>query len=115
MGRGAREILDRIKISDVYRALTHTEPRRTSTDTLRERAVWRDGDGFSVSLNDRRGLWHDFVTHDGGGILDLIVHVRGNSYQDALRWLADLVGIPLGRSAAIAGGTPPLDATEAAI
>jgi hypothetical protein len=95
MGSNAREILNRIKISDVYRALTSTEPRRTSTDTLRGRAVWRDGNGLSVSLNDRRGFWHDFVTHDGGGVLDLIVRVRGDSHQDALRWLADLVGLPL--------------------
>ena len=95
MGTNASEILARIRISDVYRALTQTDPRRTSTDSLRGRAVWRNGDGFSVSLNDSRGLWHDFVTHDGGGVLDLIVRVRGGSYQDALRWLAVLVGFPL--------------------
>ena len=95
MGSSASEILARIRISDVYRALTQTEPRRTSPDSLRGRAVWRNGDGFSVSLNDDRGLWHDFVTRDGGGILDLIVRVHGDSHQAALRWLADLVGHPL--------------------
>lgn len=95
MGTSTSEILARIRISDVYRALTRAEPRRSSPECLRGRAVWRNGDGFSVSLNDSRGLWHDFVTHDGGGVLDLIVRVRGGSHQAALRWLADLVGHPL--------------------
>jgi hypothetical protein len=58
-------------------------------------AKWRGGDGFNVSLDDARGLWHDFLTGEGGGVLDLVVRVRGGSRQDALRWVADLVGCPL--------------------
>jgi hypothetical protein len=89
------EVLAGTKISQVYRALTGREPRRTGSETLRAVAVWRDGDGFNVSLDDTRGLWHDFTTGEGGGVLDLVVRVRGGSRQDALRWVADLVGCPL--------------------
>jgi len=57
-------------------------------------AEWRDGTGFNVSLDDVRGLWHDFATGEGGGVLDLVIRVRGSSRQDALRWVADLAGSP---------------------
>jgi hypothetical protein len=46
-------------------------------------------------LDDSRGVWHDFVTGEGGGILDLAVLVRGGTRQEALRWVADLIGKPL--------------------
>jgi hypothetical protein len=46
-------------------------------------------------LNDSRGVWHDFATNEGGGILALVIRVRGGGRADALRWLADLVGVPL--------------------
>src|SRR5689334_18557606 len=84
------EILASIKISQVYRALTGKEPRRSGVNRWRAVAVWRGGDGFNVSLDDGRGLWHDFTTGEGGGILDLVVRVVGGSRQDALRWVADL-------------------------
>jgi hypothetical protein len=46
-------------------------------------------------MDDARGVWHDFTTGEGGGVLDLIVRIRGGSRQDALRWAADYVGRPL--------------------
>jgi hypothetical protein len=52
-------------------------------------------DESNVSLDDSRGLWHDFVTNEGGGVLDVIVRVRGGSRADALRWAADLAGVQL--------------------
>jgi hypothetical protein len=89
------DVLAGTKISQVYRALAGSEPRRTGSETWRAVATWRGGDGFNVSLDDARGLWHDFPTDEGGGVLDLVVRVRGGSRQDALRWVADLVGCPL--------------------
>lgn len=89
------EILASTKISLAYSALTGMEPRRTGPDRWRAVAGWRGGDGQNVSLDDDRGIWHDFVTGEGGGVLDLIVRNRGGSRQDALRWLAEFVGIPL--------------------
>jgi hypothetical protein len=40
-------------------------------------------------------VWHDFVTDEGGGILDLVTRVRGGSRVDALRFVAALAGIKL--------------------
>jgi hypothetical protein len=91
----ASEILARVKISEVYHALTGTQPRRVGEDAWRGPAVWRGGDGLNVSLNGARGLWHDFATGEGGGVLDLVVRVRGGSRPDALRWVADFAGMPL--------------------
>lgn len=91
----ANEIIANVKISDVYHALTAKAPRRTGPDRWRATAAWRGGDGLNVSLDDTRGLWHDFTTDEGGGVLDLVIRVRGGSRQDALRWVADLVGCPL--------------------
>jgi hypothetical protein len=89
------EILARVKISEVYYVLTRKQPRRVGSDAWRGPAVWRGGDGLNVSLNDTRNLWHDFTANEGGGVLDLVVRVRGGSRQDALRWLADFAGVPL--------------------
>src|SRR5207247_569616 len=68
---------------------------RTGRDTARMPASWRGGDGLNVSLDDSRGVWHDFAANEGGGVLDLIVRVRSCSRVDALRWVADLVGVPV--------------------
>jgi hypothetical protein len=89
------DILQRVRISHVYHALTGVKPRITGTDTCRGPAIWRGGDGDNVSMDDDRGIWHDFGNDSGGGILDLIVQVRGGSRADALRWLADFAGVRL--------------------
>jgi hypothetical protein len=79
----AAEIFSRAKISHVFEA-------------FRGVASWRaDAKGLNVSLDGSRGVWHDFVSGDRGGILCLIMRQRGCSKQDALRWLADFTGIAL--------------------
>lgn len=87
-----KDILSRIQISQVYRALTGREARRVGAEKTRGVATWRDGSGLNVSMDDARGVWHDFVTGDGGGVLDLVVLIRGGSRHDALRWLRDFTG-----------------------
>lgn len=91
----ASEILASVRISDVTRAITGGDLQRAGTGRWRARATWRDGDGWSVSLDDGRGLWFDHATGEGGGVLDLVVRVRGGSRQDALRWVAERAGIPM--------------------
>jgi hypothetical protein len=86
----SRDVLANIRIFDVWQALTG-EPIRGG----RVRGIWRDGKSWSVSLNNERGVWHDFVSNEGGGILDLIVRVLGGTRADALRWAAEFAGIPL--------------------
>jgi hypothetical protein len=89
------DLLAQVRISSVYEALTGKKPRRTGADTWRAPAAWRGGDGFNVSLDDSRGVWHDFVTDEGGGMLDLITRIVGGGRQDALKWVADFAGIHL--------------------
>jgi hypothetical protein len=91
----AQDIIASVRIADVWEQLGGPRLRKTGADTYRGRAWWRDGAGENVSLYNSRGGFHDFVTDAGGGILDLIVTVRGGSRADALRWLADLVGLAL--------------------
>jgi hypothetical protein len=91
----ASALVSRVRISEVFQSLTGVEPRRSGTGIARAPAVYRGGDGLSVSMDDSRGVWHDFKTDEGGGVLDLIVRVRGGTRRDALRWLADYVRTPL--------------------
>ena len=83
-------ILARVQVSQIYRTLGGPELRGN-----RGPAFWRDGDGLNVSINDARGVWHDFGGGEGGGILDLVQRVLGGSRADALRWCAELAGVPL--------------------
>jgi len=53
----------------------------------RSQAFWRGGDGFSVSLSAEKGLWRDFVTGEGGGILDIITTVQSGDRRQAWEWL----------------------------
>jgi hypothetical protein len=86
------EVLARTKISDVYREQTGITPRRTGRDTWR--GSWPGGDSRDrISGDDSRGVWHDFVTDEGGGILDLVVRIRGVSREGALRLLAESAGV----------------------
>jgi hypothetical protein len=84
------EIVARISISTLWRELGGGEIRRG-----RARAFWRDGDGWNISLNDAKGAWFDHRDGIGGGVLDLVVHVRGGSRQDAVRRVAEVAGVPL--------------------
>jgi hypothetical protein len=86
----AREIISRIRISKVWAALGGG-PLRNG----RGAAFWRDSRDFNVSVSDEKGGWHDFVSGDGGGVLDLIQHVRGGSRADALKFVAELAGLTL--------------------
>jgi hypothetical protein len=84
-------IIGAATITTVWRALGGPEPKRG-----RAPAFYRDGDNpQAVSLNDGKGCWFDYRDNKGGGVLDLIQHVRGGDRGAALRWLADLNGVPL--------------------
>lgn len=77
-------------ISTVWQALGGDAPRNA-----RARAFYRAGDNQrAVALDDAKGCWFDHRDSVGGGILDLIQHVRGCDRSAALRWLADLNGMP---------------------
>jgi hypothetical protein len=88
MNAAAEAILDHVTIGAVWRALGGGELRHH-----RGQAFWRAGQGWNVALSDAKGTWFDHRDNVGGGILDLVVHVRGGSREDALRWCADLAGV----------------------
>jgi hypothetical protein len=84
------EIRLRADICDVWSALGGGPLRHS-----RGQAFWRNGDGYSVSLNADRGLWHDFVSGDGGDVIALVRLVRGCGFRDAVAWLASFTGVSL--------------------
>jgi len=84
------DFLSRMSIVQVWAALGGGTLRHN-----RGQAFWRKGDGFNVALTDAKGTWFDHVAGEGGGILALVSLVRGGSHADALRWLADLAGVPM--------------------
>lgn len=90
------DILSRVRISEIYSALAGVKPKHDRSGECHGPAVWRGGDGLHVSMRDDRGVWHDFVTNEGGGVLDLVVRIRGGSNRDALKWVAQFAGIDLG-------------------
>lgn len=90
MSSRATTVIESVCLSTVWRALGGGELRRG-----RGRAFWRRGAGWSVSSDDRKGTWYDHARGEGGGMVDLVVQVRGGSRQDALRWLADVAGVDL--------------------
>jgi hypothetical protein len=61
----------------------------------RGKAFWRNADSYSVSLDRRHGLWHDFRDNVGGDALSLVMRVRGCDFRTALEWLAGQVGVSL--------------------
>ena len=58
-------------------------------------ANWRDGDGFTVSIDPAQGLFYDHRDGKGGDVFDLVALNLGCGFRDSLTWLADFYGIEL--------------------
>lgn len=84
------EILSHVTVTRVWCGLGGPPPCRG-----RAPAWWRNSQTLNISLSDAKGAWYDFARDEGGGILDLVQHVRGCERREALRWLAGLAGVPL--------------------
>ena len=80
----AADVLDQASITDVWAALGGDDLRHG-----RGRAWWRDGDGYSIALDDTKGCWFDHARGTGGGMLSLIETVLGCERRVAIKWLAD--------------------------
>lgn len=87
------EIKARANIQHVWAALGGGELRGN-----RGQAFWRGGDGYSVALDPKRGLWHDFVAGEGGDVIALVEQVRECDFKAAAAWLADFTGMDLSGS-----------------
>ena len=87
------EVKARAHILDIWAALGGGELRGN-----RGQAFWRGGDGYSVSLDAKRGLWHDFVSGEGGDVIRLVETVHGCDFKQAHAWLADFTGCTPGET-----------------
>ncbi len=103
-GLDLSEIKRRADIRDVWAALGGGKLRGE-----RGQAFWRKGDGYSVSLDANRGLWHDFVAGDGGDVVNLVRDVKQCSFIEAAEWLAHHTGVAVLRGCA-ARKKPPIGA-----
>jgi hypothetical protein len=85
------DIIARVQISRVAEVhgvkLDHTKRRGVAT--------WRKGRNFSVSFDDSKNCWHDFVSDEGGGVVSLVQKLRGCDKKEAVQWLSDFTGVPL--------------------
>jgi hypothetical protein len=86
---GISEIKRRADIREVWSALGGGKLRGG-----RGQAFWRNGDGYNVALDPRRGTWYDFVAGEGGDAIALIETVQQCGFKEAIAWLADHVGLP---------------------
>ena len=84
------DIIDQASISGVWLGLGGRPLRHG-----RGVAWWRNGDGYSIALDETKGCWFDHAQGEGGGILDLIQAVFGCDRKESLRWLADHQGVTL--------------------
>jgi len=83
-----QEAVERLRITEVWRACGGEELRHG-----RGRAFWRDARDFNVALDAEKGLWHDFVTGEGGNALGLAAIALKLLPGEAARWLIELAGI----------------------
>ena len=81
-------ILDELSILDVWAELGGGELRHG-----RGRAFWRGGDGYSVSLNEEKGLWYDFRDNRGGGLLALVRRALNCETSHGIDWLKRHCGL----------------------
>ena len=86
----AHDLIDRADIADVWTALGGSPLRHG-----RGVAFWRGGDGYNVSIDRDKGLWHDHVRGEGGGVLHLVERGNGCDRRTAIQWLADQQGFTL--------------------
>jgi hypothetical protein len=85
------EILGKVQITHV------AEAHGVKLDRTRRRGVatWRKGKNLSVSFDDSKNVWHDFVSGEAGGVVSLVQRLRGCDKKEAVEWLANFAGVPL--------------------
>jgi hypothetical protein len=84
--------LSHVRITELARELAGHDNVKDN----RCRAVWRSGDGWSVTLDDIKGTFFDHVEADGGGVLDFIRRF-GHTKHEALRIVEEYTGSSLDR------------------
>ena len=106
-----RAALARVSILDVWRAAGGGELRNG-----RGRAFWRDSHDFNVVVNIEKNAWFDFVSHEGGGVLNLVCTALKLTSGEAACWLVAFAGLedkPMTRAARRERSAAALDAEDA--
>ena len=88
----AAKSIGEISIIDAWRRLGGPEPRKCGAE-LRSRAFFRDGDGQNVAFNLAKNCYRDHRDGCGGGVLKLVMLIRGCETHEALDWLRDEFGL----------------------
>jgi hypothetical protein len=69
---------------------------RTKNGT-RTKCILHGGDRDSFAFNELKGTWFCHRCTEGGGKIKLVQRALGVDTRGALRWIADLAGMPLDR------------------
>ena len=91
----ASEIVESANFHELLIALGFQRPKR---GTRTQCALCNAKNPRTFSFDTNRGLWHCFRCDRGGGVLDLVQAAHGCERKAALRWLAEFVGVLLGRT-----------------
>jgi hypothetical protein len=59
----------------------------------RAQGFWRNGSGYSISINSEKGVWFDHAAGTGGDCIRLVEVARGCSFRDAIAWLRSFCGM----------------------
>jgi hypothetical protein len=95
-GTQTRDILSQVLIHELWKPLGGGDLRPDGKYRFRGQAFWRDGDSWSIALDDARGIWYDHRDSRGGGILDLVVQAHAAADRaGAFRWVAEFAGVEL--------------------
>ena len=106
-----QQAIDRLPITEVWRAVGGGELRHG-----RGRAFWRDARDFNVGISADKGVWHDFVTGEGGNAVGLVSTALKLTPGEAARFLIELAGIedgPLTQAARLERRTVEQDVESA--
>lgn len=81
-----------------------------------QKAFWRGGDGPAISIDTEKGLWHDFVSGEGGGTIALAATILGCSNGEAAKYLrehyAGGLALPIPKIVESVKRRPPVDDPE---
>lgn len=90
----ARDVIDRAAMADILIGLGGELPRHGNRLNI---CLLCQSSSNAFSFDETKGVWHCFACGAGGGKVALVSRVHNCKPQEALKWIAGLVGIELDR------------------
>jgi hypothetical protein len=83
-------ILSRITVAEILSAfgVPHVTRGRSACP------IHKGDNKMSFSVDEKKGVWSCFSCGAGGGKIDLVAQLGGMSKSDAMKWIAETVGLP---------------------